>query len=388
MRLACLATAMALLVPNWPQDWTALAVPALSPYTAIVSSVATRSLAIATIVAAPLLLVVLFRRRWLCHYVCPTGLLAELAGRCRGRGAVRATRLPPLGQWLAVLTLGGAVLGYPLFLWLDPLAIFTAFRNAWGRELGYGVSLGALLLPLVLLISLIRPGLWCARLCPLGGTQELLAWPWRWCRSGVAGAPAAQRGWPLARRVVLGAGLGALGGAVILRWVSGPRAKPLRPPGAGDEKRFTGLCQRCGNCARVCPSRIIHPDVGEHGADSFLTPLVRFDKQYCLETCQRCTHVCPSGALRRLTAEQKPRAVIGRPKVDMAICLLGDDRECSICRRACPYDAIKIVFSEEDYLSTPTVDPQRCNGCGACQVMCPTEPRKAIVVQATQPAEA
>ncbi len=165
-----------------------------------------------------------------------------------------------------------------------------------------------------------------------------------------------------------------------MRWIRRRPSQPLRPPGAAGGGQFTGLCVRCGNCARACPSQILHPDLGEFGAESFLAPVLRYEDEYCLETCQRCTRVCPSGALRRLAENDKPRAVIGLPRVDMDICLLGDDHECAICRNACPYEAIRIAFSEETYLSTPTIDPGRCNGCGACQVRCPTEPVKAIVV--------
>ena len=177
--------------------------------------------------------------------------------------------------------------------------------------------------------------------------------------------------------------MGAVGAVAMVRWAIGSGPKPLRPPGAVGEDQFTGLCERCGNCGRVCPSCILHPDLGQFGADSFLTPVLRFDREYCLETCQRCTHVCPSGALRRLTAEEKPRAAISLPRVDMSVCLLSEPRECAICGHACPYGAITFVWSEADYVSTPQVDPHRCNGCGACKVKCPTTPGKAIVVYPT-----
>jgi ferredoxin-type protein NapF len=380
LRFAFLLVALGLILPAWPWDGAVLAVPSVSPYTAIVSAVATRAITLSTLLAAPVLLVVLVRRRWFCRYACPTGLLVDLAGRLRRRSGAARTRLLPLGQWLALLTVGGACLGYPLFLWLDPLAIFTGFFNAWGRDLDWAGWLCAALLPVVLAMGLLWPGLWCSRLCPLGATQDLLASLSRRVGRRDTGTAAAQPGWPLARRVLLAAGLGAVGGAWMIRGTILGRRKPLRPPGAAEESQFAGLCERCGNCARVCPTRILRPDVGQFGAESFLTPLVHYEDGYCLETCRRCTHVCPSGALRRLAAEDKPQVTIGLPRVDMSVCLLGEDRECAICRRACPYEAIKMVFSEIDYLTTPQIDPQRCNGCGACQVKCPTTPTKAIVV--------
>lgn len=378
VRFICLAAALALLAPAWSWDPAVLAVPALSPFVAAGSAIVARAVGLASLLAVPVLLVVLVRRRWFCRYACPTGLLADLVGRLRGPGASRGARLPPIGQWLVLLTLGGAAVGYPLFLWLDPLAIFAAFVHAWGREFGLAVWLSAAGLPLVLLISLLVPGVWCARLCPLGATQDLLAWPLRSLRRRTPD-DSPPSGWPLTRRAVVAGGLGVLGGLQMFRVRGRSSSTPLRPPGAADGGRFTGLCVRCGNCARVCPSRILHPDLGEFGVDSFLTPVVRFQDEYCLETCQRCTNVCPSGALRPLTLEDKPRAVIGLPRVDMDACLLGDDRECAICRNACPYEAIRLVFCEDTYLTTPTIDPERCNGCGACEVGCPTAP-KAIVV--------
>jgi Pyruvate/2-oxoacid:ferredoxin oxidoreductase delta subunit len=61
-------------------------------------------------------------------------------------------------------------------------------------------------------------------------------------------------------------------------------------------------------------------------------------------------------------------------------CLLGRRRDCSLCRNFCPWEAITTDYSETDDSLKLRIDPARCSGCGACQVSCPTDPVKAIVV--------
>ncbi len=389
VRGVCFLLAVALLFPLLAPHQAAIVVPSLSPFVAVAAWWALGSLPAFAWLGLIVGLVALIRARWFCRWVCPTGFCADEASRLGRRCGRTALRAPRIGEAVVLLTWGGALAGYPLLLWLDPLSLFSAAFRLAGPA-GYpGWWWSATGLLSVLLLSLIWPQLWCARCCPLGAVQDLLWQVGRrvqrlgWGGRSAGSAAGSRQG----RRAVLGLAAGAAG-AFWLRTRGGGLAaeqpaptRPLRPPGAVPEPAFAGLCLRCGNCVRICPSRIVQNDPGQHGPAGFLAPRLHFDHDYCREDCVACTQVCPSGALTRLSSDAKPQVQIGLPRVDMNRCLLGDARECSICRAACPYEAIHYEFCEIEYTLTPRIDPTRCNGCGACQVACPTEPQKAIVVQ-------
>jgi ferredoxin-type protein NapF len=366
------ALVLLLLGPWVPERFFLLQLPAFSPFVALAALIAVRTAGAMALLALPVLLLALLIPRGFCRYVCPTGLLLELAGKLRGAGAAKPPgNFPVLNHWFALLTFGGAVVGYPLLLWLDPLALFSGFFGVWRWPLGGAALLAGLGLPLVVLLEWLRPNLWCARLCPLGATQELLAWPRQ--RAQNAAPPIA------GRRAFLAAGTGAAG-ALLVGTVRGKAAAPLRPPGALDEDRFPGVCLRCGNCERVCPARIIRPDLGATGLASLLTPVLHFDTDYCRETCQRCTQVCPSGALRRLTGAEKLKHVLGSARIDLDSCLLAAGQECTECIKSCPFGALAVQSTDGGFSTQPVLDAQKCNGCGSCEANCPVRPRRAIRV--------
>ncbi|MBM4039802.1 MAG: 4Fe-4S binding protein [Planctomycetes bacterium] len=364
-----LGALLALRFAPWP--WAATGLPALSPFVALCSAAAARAIGIVALLALPVLVLSIALRRGFCRYGCPMGMLLEWAGRLR-RGA-RAPRVPRIGQWVLLITLAGSLVGYPLLLWLDPLALFHGFFGALRSPFGALALLSAIGLPAVVLLTLLWPGIWCGRLCPLGAAQDLLDMA-RQPSTAPAGGPG------VARRSVLAAGLGAAWAFATLRWARAGAPKPIRPPGALDEARFTGVCIRCGNCVRVCPTGILRHDTAS--VAGFLAPIAEFRSGYCREECARCGQVCPSGAIARLSLKRKRATPMGIVQVDMGLCALGNGRECSACILRCPYEAITTAFNWDDYTTTLRIDAAKCPGCGACELACPM-PLKAIVVVPT-----
>ncbi len=371
---------------SWDTAYVAYLVSAASPFVALASMVSAGGFGLMVLSGLFVTAITLVHRRWFCHWMCPTGLLADMAtrvGRQCGRSCPKVT---PFGQWIVLLTLFGALLGYPMFLWLDPLALLSSSLAIFAGVSGAALWLSAVGILLLLLLSVAWPGVWCQRICPLGATQDLLARGSQVVRrEGVAFVTRVDRSTPvdnrpgMSRRFVLGAVVG-VGWAAAARVVIGKKTHCIRPPGALEEARFVGLCVRCGNCVRACPTDILKPDILQHGVASLMTPVVEFDRDYCREDCVRCTTVCPSGALWHLALGDKVNARIGLARVAPDICLLTEDRECSACRNSCPFEAITYLWSDVEYMLTVKIDPSQCPGCGACEVACPTTPTKAIVV--------
>ncbi len=376
------------LSARFPLRETALLLPALSPFSAACGAIAVRSIGWITLLAIPVAALAFLRGRWFCFHVCPTGLLTELAGKLAGR---RTTVLPQNvrpGRWLVLLALGGALTGYPLFIWLDPLCIFNGFFGAMRRPLFVGALLPAAGLVILFLLSVVFPNLWCFNLCPLGAMQEMLG---EARRRGRGNAGKGGGGVSEGRRAFLAAGLGATLGLALRRLTFRPQL-PIRPPGAVPEDQFVAMCERCGNCIRACPTGIIRADTGESGVTGFMSPVLRIGGKnveeygyagYCDEDCNECARVCPTGAITRVSLDEKRSIAIGLAGIDKNICIAIKDRAyCVVCDEHCPYKAIKLV--PKDGVNWPEVREDRCRGCGLCQVKCPVLGTKAIVVRGAE----
>ncbi|MBP1623139.1 MAG: hypothetical protein H6Q07_1159, partial [Acidobacteria bacterium] len=153
-RMICLASASALLWPVLPWANSPKFFAQISPFTAICSSVALRKLGAGALIGILIACVTLFRRRWFCRYICPTGLLLEAAAALGLRKTSWWSRCPHLGRYAALLTLAGAVVGYPVLLWMDPLSIFSSSFSVRGAASVTAGVLGGFGLTVLVLLAL------------------------------------------------------------------------------------------------------------------------------------------------------------------------------------------------------------------------------------------
>ncbi len=355
------------------------ALPTLSPFLWLCTLLATQTFGIAFFLGLPMVVFVILRRRGFCHHFCPMGWTVELCAKARPHAQNTYTRVPQLGQWGALLSIGGALASVPLFLFLDPTAIVGGAAGAAQTRLVYATLFG-----LVTALSMAFPLLWCRKLCPLGATQDLIAAAkmafLRRMSSNERGK--ATSNVKLARRAFFGVGGGMALSNLVVRSRRKPAESHPRPPGSVPDTKLSALCVRCGNCVRACPTGIIQPDVAPATVTSLLVPTLQFDTDSCLQTCNECGQNCPTGAIEALPLAEKNERVIGLARIETAECLLAVERECNACSLVCTREAIVEEFSAETYTATVHVDTARCNGCGACVAVCP--PRVITVEVALQ----
>ena len=366
------------------------------------------SLFAAVLLAALLIISLLFGRIY-CSMLCPLGLYQEfLMLLFRRRVPVQKNR--PYKYFLAAVVFG-ALIGGTAFLvkLIDPYTLFgSAASGAW---LGLGV-----LLALAVLVW-FRGRLFCSNICPVGVVLGLISKHalkqiyiekdkcvscglcaakcptgsidfknktvdnetcikcfkcLGGCRRGgihYGSKPSEKIAFNPARRRLLVSGavvavlaLAVKGGIELGKTIAAKVKKVILPAGAGNAEDFANRCLNCNLCVQNCPMKILKKADGDYPAVH-----VDYTDGFCDYDCNRCSAICPSGAIKRLTLAEKQKTQIGLAVINEEVCI-----KCGLCVMKCPRQAI----SREDG-SFPLVDAGGCIGCGACKAACPV---KAITI--------
>jgi polyferredoxin len=175
----------------------------------------------------------------------------------------------------------------------------------------------------------------------------------------------------------------------------------IRPPGSMPEDEFLRRCIKCDQCIRVCPTNVLQPSMFEAGLEGLWTPIMISKMGWCELNCTLCSQVCPTGAIRELTIEEKlgvgAYASAGPVKTGTAFynhgrCLpWAMDVPCVVCEEVCPVSP-KAIFTRIHVgkdrngapleLKQPYIDAEKCIGCGICEHECPVKDDPAVYVTA------
>jgi len=416
------------------------------PLILLITSIALRAVLPATLLALAVVALTLVFGRFFCGFMCPLGTTIDLFDSVLRRPKIRATRLQYLKYGVLLFLIVAAAFGVSFIAWFDPLvitervltllfhpagtrlaALFRVTRVQHYSELYIALASFAAILGL----GFIAPRFWCRNVCPLGALAALPArislfkfaftaecrncgLCEKVCPTGAIdstrrridpgecvscfacryGCNRNSVGYRVATRpVAFDSGrreaLVTLGSALVVAPLAAKLARPrpnpelIRPPGALPEPEFLDACIRCERCMKACPTNGLQPCVFETGLNGLWTPRLVPRTGPCERNCNLCGRVCPTGAIRRLSLEEKTYAKLGNAVIDRTRCIAwAENRVCLVCDEACPYNAIDAfskVISGKDLLR-PYVNTSYCVGCGVCEARCPVKGVAAIRV--------
>lgn len=359
--------------------------------------------------------------RFYCAVFCPLGILQDVIGFLSRRKAVETRNF----AWLRY-AVAGVVFGMLAFGWTAGFFLLDPY-SGFGRIVA-SFSLGSLVpLAVIAILAVWKKRIYCTAVCPVGTLLGLIAKHGVFqlritgkcvrCGKCVAQCPSGcidldtgtidnercvrcmnclsrcplhgiqlvrpERGSvpvDVSRRAFLIGGgaliAGLAAGAVLAK--AGMRKFAefagrfrILPPGAGNAVRFASRCTGCQLCTANSPTGIIRP--AEYGAGPVS---LDFSRGSCRFDCNRCSQVCPTGAIRPLTLNEKQRTRIAEVHFIPQNCIVFQDGEqCGKCAGVCPVKAITLRRT-----GAPRVTPELCIGCGACREVCPA-PEKALEIR-------
>jgi len=367
----------------------------------------------AAVAAGAIVVVTLLFGRFYCSFFCPFGIFQDFVG-----WVARAKRrqVPNLG-WLRY-AIFGLTAGMLAGGWTTGLLLFDPYSNSGRMAIAF-LSGGFVVALVIIALVVWKKRVYCTAICPVGTFLGLLAkfgvsrlrftekcvkcgQCVKVCKTGCLdpkagtvdnercvrclncltvcrfggirlGAAKAAVPTDVSRRAFLINGgiviAGAAAGAALAKTGMGKLLDILHlrdlvpPPGAGSLERFASKCTACCLCVENCPGRVIAPAPGGIGPVR-----MEFSRGFCRYNCNRCSNVCPTGALMPLTKEVKQRTKIAEARFDARNCIVFQEgTPCGKCADACPTGAIRLRKN-----GTPRpVDAAKCIGCGACQFVCP-----------------
>jgi len=141
----------------------------------------------------------------------------------------------------------------------------------------------------------------------------------------------------------------------------------IRPPWAKEESDFIAHCDSsCQACSNACPEKIIVIGRGKY-------PHIDFSQGECT-FCEQCVDACDYDALVK-QGDGKPW--IHKAVIKMDQCITQQSVVCRSCSEMCEVAAIKFT-PVIGGVSSPELNSDLCNGCGACINVCPS---KALFIQ-------
>ena len=175
------------------------------------------------------------------------------------------------------------------------------------------------------------------------------------------------------------------GGLAVIEDKKAPERKtPITPPGSVSARHLQRHCTACQLCVSSCPNNVLRPSTD---LQHFMQPTMSYERGYCRPECTRCSEVCPTGAIKPITREEKTMQHVGHAVWIKENCVASEKGiSCGNCARHCPTGAITMVDYEgpNGTVQVPAVDENKCIGCGACENLCPARPFSAIYVEGNE----